>query len=132
MKAGEAVATSKTATNTASSILFNSSPSLYRYVSPTTLNEAANYVTRDCWHCDGYSLIVGEYSLMQFTTNLSSVSWRQALKKSACMLEASPEESVTVPAVVGMGNLMLSISIGTGVGWVSGHWFGPPSLGRTL
>jgi hypothetical protein len=41
-------------------------------------------------------------SLMQRFTSPSSVCWFQALKKSACMVDASPDESVTLPAVVGM------------------------------
>jgi hypothetical protein len=40
--------------------------------------------------------------LMQFTTRRLSSFWSQALKKSACMADAPPEESVILQRVVGM------------------------------
>src|SRR5215203_782008 len=47
------------------------------------------------------------------------------------MVEASPEESVTVPEVVGIGKLAFMVSVGTGMGWVEGH-FRVPSLWALL
>ena len=58
---------------------------------------------------------------MHVATRSSSTAWSQALKKSACMVDAAPEESVTCPGLVGMRNLKVATSIGTGVGCVSGH-----------
>src|SRR5918995_6617962 len=37
------------------------------------------------------------------------------------MLDASPEESVTSPVVVGILKLALIVSVGTGMGWEFGH-----------
>jgi hypothetical protein len=39
---------------------------------------------------------------MQFTTRRLSSFWSHELKESACMVDAPPEESVTLPGVVGM------------------------------
>jgi len=47
------------------------------------------------------------------------------------MLDASPEESVTSPVVVGILKLALIVSVGTGMGWDFGH-FRVPSLPTTL
>src|SRR5215217_1057542 len=58
---------------------------------------------------------------MQRSTRSLSFCWSQALKKSACMVEYVPEESFTVPGVVGMANWKFVWSIGTGYGWVLGH-----------
>lgn len=43
-------------------------------------------------------------ALMQLPTSSASFGCFQALKKSACMVEYVPEESVGLPRVVGMGN----------------------------
>ena len=59
-------------------------------------------------------------------------SWSHVFQKSACMVEASPEESVTVPEVVGILKLALIVSVGTGMECVSGHSRPVPSLERTL
>ena len=65
---------------------------------------------------------------MQSSTSAVSSSWSQALKKSACMVEAAPDESVTVPDVVGTRNLTSMVSVATGFGWVSGHCLVPSPL----
>ena len=61
----------------------------------------------------------------------NGASWSQVFQKSAWMVEAAPEESVTCPEVVGMRKLALMVSVGTGMGWVEGHRL-VPSLLRTL
>ena len=48
------------------------------------------------WHSSGRGFEGGTW-LMHLTTRRSSLFWSQALKKSACMLEAPPEERVTLP-----------------------------------
>src|SRR5215208_2635801 len=59
---------------------------------------------------------------MQRATRSSSVPSCQALKKSTCMVEYAPEESVGLPFVVGMFlNRKFVWSRGTGYGWVLGH-----------
>src|SRR5215218_8856055 len=74
---------------------------------------------------------------MQRVTRSSSdpsrVRWNgcQALKKSTCMVEYAPEESVGLPFVVGMRNRKFVWSRGTGYGWVLGHLANPPVLGVT-
>jgi hypothetical protein len=70
---------------------------------------------------------VGDTSLMQCDTrNLSDV-WRQALKKSACMVDGLPEEMLTGPLVVGKWRKMtFMVSTGTGIGWLAGHRSSPP------
>jgi hypothetical protein len=52
-------------------------------------------------------------ALMQRFTRSLSAGWSQALKKSACMVEYSPEESIGLPRVVGMGNWAFIWSRGT-------------------
>jgi hypothetical protein len=52
---------------------------------------------------------------MQRATRSSSFPSCQALKKSACMVEYTPEESFTLPRVVGMGNWKFVWSLGTGM-----------------
>ena len=48
--------------------------------------------------------------------------WSQALTKSACMLDAGPEESVTSPGVPrGIGKVTFMVSDGTGTGRDRGH-----------
>jgi hypothetical protein len=37
------------------------------------------------------------------------------------MVDALPEESVTLPEVVGIGKVTFMVSAGTGMGWVLGH-----------
>jgi hypothetical protein len=52
----------------------------------------------------------------------------QALKKSTCMVEYAPEESVGSPLVVGMFlNRKFVWSRGTGYGWLGGHPADPAS-----
>jgi NAD(P)-dependent dehydrogenase (short-subunit alcohol dehydrogenase family) len=65
------------------------------------------------------------YALMQLSTRAASFSWPQALKKSVCIVEAAPEERVTLPEVVGMANRTSMLRAGTRVGWVLGHCFAP-------
>jgi hypothetical protein len=66
-------------------------------------------------------------ALMQRATRSSSFPSCQALKKSACMVEYTPEESFTLPRVVGMGNWKFVWSLGTGYGWLGGHPADPAS-----
>src|SRR5215207_7053096 len=47
------------------------------------------------------------------------------------MVDAAPEESVTLPDFLGSGKLALRVNVGTGMGWVSGH-NRVPSLCNTL
>ena len=54
------------------------------------------------------------------TRNLSGV-WRQALKKSACMVDGRPEEMLTGPLVVGREKVTFMVSTGTDMGWELGH-----------
>ena len=54
------------------------------------------------------------------TRNLSDV-WRQALKKSACMVDGRPEEMLTGPLVVGREKVTFMVSTGTDMGWELGH-----------
>jgi hypothetical protein len=54
------------------------------------------------------------------TRNLSDV-WRQALKKSACMVDGRPEEMLTGPLVVGREKVTFMVSTGTDMGWEFGH-----------
>ena len=65
---------------------------------------------------------------MQSFTRLSRVGLCQASKKSECMVDAVPEETDTVPLVVGMSYLKVKLSWGIGVGWVDGHTLVVPSL----
>ena len=53
---------------------------------------------------------------MQAANRASSAFCYQALKKSACMVEASPEESVTCPLLVGRGNSIVALSDGSEIG----------------
>ena len=62
---------------------------------------------------------------MQLLTSRASTAWSQALKKSACIVDAAPEESVTLPEVVVMDNCMFVLRDGTGVEWVLGYHFVP-------
>src|SRR5215211_6188949 len=66
--------------------------------------------------------------MQRFTRSLSA-PFCQALKKSACMVEYAPEESVGSPRVVGMENWKFVWSRGTGYGWVLGHVAFPPLAG---
>jgi hypothetical protein len=61
------------------------------------------------------------YALMQLRTSAASFCWSQALKKSACIVEAAPEESLTLPGVVGMGNITFMLRAGTGFWWLVGQ-----------
>ena len=55
-------------------------------------------------HRAGFGFLVENgYALMQLRTSAASFCWSQALKKSAWMVEAAPEESLTLPEAVGMG-----------------------------
>src|SRR5215212_8726932 len=68
----------------------------------------------------------GDTSFMQCFTRYPRNAGRQAFQKSACMLRALPEESVTLPRVVGMGKVTFMVSTGTDLGWVDGHRTLPP------
>ena len=55
-------------------------------------------------HCAGFGFLVENgYALMQRRTSAASFCWSQALKKSAWMVEAAPEESLTLPEALGIG-----------------------------
>jgi hypothetical protein len=55
-------------------------------------------------HRAGFGFLVENgYALMQPRTSAASFCWSQALKKSAWMVEAAPEESLTLPEAVGIG-----------------------------
>jgi hypothetical protein len=55
-------------------------------------------------HRAGFGFLVENgYALMQLRTSAASFCWSQALKKSAWMVEAAPEESLTLPEAVGIG-----------------------------
>jgi hypothetical protein len=73
-------------------------------------------------HRAGFGFLVENgYALMQLRTSAPSFCWSQALKKSAWMVEAAPEESVTLPEAVGMGKRTFMLRAGTGFLWVVGH-----------
>ena len=60
--------------------------------------------------------------LMQCETKNLSDFWRQALKKSACMVDGLPEERLTGPLVVGKWRkVTFMVSTGTDMGWELGH-----------
>ena len=65
---------------------------------------------------------------MQSATSFFRVAGSQASKKSECIVDAVPEESDTVPVVVGTSYLRVKLSWGIGVGWVDGHTLVVPSL----
>src|SRR5918998_5192680 len=83
--------------------------------SPTKLVLSLTAYYPVCLHSAGFGFS-GEngYALMQRSTSAVSFCWSQALKKSACMVEAAPEESVTVPEVVGIGNRTSMVRAATG------------------
>ena len=58
---------------------------------------------------------------MQCETRNLSDFWRQALKKSACMVDGGPEEMLTGPLVVGREKVTFMVSTGTDMGWELGH-----------
>ncbi len=58
---------------------------------------------------------------MQRSTRPLSLSWFQALKKSACMEEEGPEESLTLPDGLGSSKVTFIVSTGTDLGWERGH-----------